>query len=164
MTNKPINILFNAGNFQKEVEAHLKKVDNPRFAAAFAARVALATLPMLAVPRGTGQAAGKFLWYWEKDRERHLFAVCRALQVAWSLTPDVAIISSIADAEATRATRAAEATRVARAAEAAAYAVADAARAARAARADATAYTAAYTAAYAAVAASAPRVDNNLIP
>ena len=149
MTNKPTNTPFDADKFKEEVEAYLNEIDNPRLFAAFAARVALASLPLLAIPRGTGQAGEEFLWYWkEEDRERHLLAVCRALQVAWSLPTDFAIIF---DADAADA--------------------ADAAYAAHtAAAADAFAAFAAY-AAYAAVArvaaraaASAARADSNLIP
>nr|VFJ57740.1 MAG: hypothetical protein BECKFM1743A_GA0114220_101992 [Candidatus Kentron sp. FM] len=34
--------------FREEVQARLKEIDNPRLSAAFAVRVALAALPMLA--------------------------------------------------------------------------------------------------------------------
>ncbi|MBT8421432.1 MAG: hypothetical protein KJO08_11320, partial [Gammaproteobacteria bacterium] len=112
---------FDFTKFRKEVEARLKKIGNPRLSAAFAARVALAALPML-----DNKAEEKgFLWYWkDADREKYLLATCRALQIVWPLSTDFSIISSESDAAAYADAAAAYA-----AADAYAYAAAYAARA-----------------------------------
>nr|VFK62741.1 MAG: hypothetical protein BECKTUN1418D_GA0071000_11855 [Candidatus Kentron sp. TUN] len=93
-SNTPPHMDFN--QFRKEVEARLRQIGNPRVSSAFALRVALANLPMLA-HQGSEQAKRKeFLWYWpEGKREEYLLAVCRALQVGWSLVSDSLIISFV---------------------------------------------------------------------
>nr|VFJ76094.1 MAG: GTPase SAR1 family protein [Candidatus Kentron sp. FW] len=148
MTDKTTNTPFDFEKFHKKVKARLTELGNPQLSVAFAARMAMAALPMLA-----DRAEDKgFLWYWqEKDREKHLLAVCRALQICWSLPIDFTIISRIDAAHAAAADAAA------------AHAAADAAAAAAAADA-AYAYAAADDAAAAAAADAAAHADNNLIP
>nr|VFK57219.1 MAG: Ras of Complex, Roc, domain of DAPkinase [Candidatus Kentron sp. TC] len=91
--NKTANTPFDRDEFRQEVEARLDEIGKPRLSAAFAARVALASLPLLAIPKKTGPAEAGFLWFWpEEKREKHLLAVCRALQVGWSLTTDFSLI------------------------------------------------------------------------
>ncbi|VFN08034.1 MAG: hypothetical protein BECKG1743D_GA0114223_112492 [Candidatus Kentron sp. G] len=79
MTDKSTSKPFDFEKFRDEVQARLKKIGNPRLSVAFAARMALAAMPMLA---DSAEEKG-FLWYWkEEDREKHLLAVCRAAQIA----------------------------------------------------------------------------------
>nr|VFK32458.1 MAG: hypothetical protein BECKMB1821G_GA0114241_11132 [Candidatus Kentron sp. MB] len=139
MTNKQnLDISFDRQAFRTEVKARLEEINAPRRAAAFAARVALATLPGLAE-----QTENKgFLWYWqEEDRERHLLVVCHALQLAWSLTvdhvPGLRADAKAADVVRTVAARARVAIVAIVAADAIDAAVARATRAARAAATDA---------------------------
>ena len=95
MTNSPVD----TQKFHQEVKARLRKIDNPRLAAAFAARVALAALPKLA----DRAVENGFLWYWkEANRERRLFAVCRALQVGWLLSADLVPVNRRYAANAAR--------------------------------------------------------------
>ena len=122
--------------FRQEVEARLRKLDNPRLAAAFAARIAAMALPMLA--HRTEEKG--FLWYWqEEEREKHLLAVLRAVQTAWadSLIPGIVTRANAnadaADAAFDAANAAAFAAFAANAAFDAAYADADAAADANAA-------------------------------
>nr|VFK39956.1 MAG: GTPase SAR1 family protein [Candidatus Kentron sp. SD]VFK45385.1 MAG: GTPase SAR1 family protein [Candidatus Kentron sp. SD]VFK79539.1 MAG: GTPase SAR1 family protein [Candidatus Kentron sp. SD] len=80
--------------FHDGVWTCLVEIGNPRLSAAFALRVALAALPMLAQGKADRAEQGEFLWYWpEEDREKHLLAVCRALQVGWSWATDLAMTS-----------------------------------------------------------------------
>ena len=155
MTDKTTNTPLDFKKFRDKVKARLREIGNPKLSAAFAARMAMAALPMLA-DRAEEQG---FLRYWnEEDREKHLLAVCRALQICWSLPIDFAIISRAANAAANAAAAAADA----------AAAAADAAYAACAADAYAAAYAdAAYADAADAAAdaaANAANADNNLIP
>ena len=130
MTDKSTDKPFDFNKFRAEVEARLIKIRNPRFSAIFAARMALAALPMLS------ERADKkgFLWYWEQeDREKHLLAVCRALQI-WIFLPtkftrfrsEDAYADDARDATAI-ATAAARAANTARAADATAATATDAA-------------------------------------
>ena len=78
--------------FREEVQARLEEIDDPRLSVAFALRVALATLPILAEKAGENG----FMWYWkEADRERYLFAICHALQMVWLLPTDSSLISNV---------------------------------------------------------------------
>nr|VFJ45524.1 MAG: Ras of Complex, Roc, domain of DAPkinase [Candidatus Kentron sp. FM]VFJ49216.1 MAG: Ras of Complex, Roc, domain of DAPkinase [Candidatus Kentron sp. FM]VFK18788.1 MAG: Ras of Complex, Roc, domain of DAPkinase [Candidatus Kentron sp. FM] len=132
--------------FREEVEARLRKLDNPELSATFALRMALTVLPMLA-----HQAEERgFLWYWDKrQREKYLFAVCHALQTGWLLPAGLRISDAVAKAAA-YAADAADAAGVPRVAAYVTYTIDDAAKAV----ADATDITADTATSYAASAAA----------
>ena len=103
--------------FRQEVRARLEEIHDPWRSAAFATRMALAALPVLAGGRD-------FLWFWrEEERERHLLAVCRAHLLSFSFSANYdSIINRLFTAAADDAADAADAAAAAVAAADAAYA------------------------------------------
>ncbi|EIJ41877.1 Miro-like protein [Beggiatoa alba B18LD] len=68
---------------RKELEQKLRDLNDPWKCAAFAAKMALLALPVLAI-----EADKKgFLWFWKKsERQKYLLAILRAEQLGWCAT------------------------------------------------------------------------------
>lgn len=81
-----------------EVKRRLEALDDPRRIGVFGARLALYTLPVLAVEAGEGGC----WWYW-KGAEQHLLSILRAPQTAWLAVAKPDSRSFLAARDASRA-------------------------------------------------------------
>nr|VFK54740.1 MAG: GTPase SAR1 family protein [Candidatus Kentron sp. TUN]VFK58646.1 MAG: GTPase SAR1 family protein [Candidatus Kentron sp. TUN] len=121
MTDKTKQAI-NIKEFRKEVRTRLEEIRDPRRSAAFAGRMALMALPGLALTDEQAVRGKHFLWFWPKNRDKHLLAVCRALQFGFTYSIDFAIIRGTNFRAAAYAADAADDAAAAAAARAAAYA------------------------------------------